>query len=127
MSLIGIASGAIKIGQKIFQGVKARKEKKAEKKAAQAAKAAQKADDVSTKIAALQGLISPDAGSQSISGAGNLLAMLKGESGQAVNPASPSTAVAKQNAALEQQGGGNMMYVIIGVVALVVLFLFKRR
>lgn len=127
MALLGIASGALKIGQKIFAGIKNRKEKKAEKKAAQAAQAKARAESVAFKIDSLQGLISPDAGSQSISGAGNLLANIKAQLGGSVNPANPSQAVQAQNAALASGGGFNPMYVMIGFGALLILFLLKKR
>lgn len=42
IGLLGIASGAVKVGQKIFQGIKNRKEKKIEKKAAALVEAQEK-------------------------------------------------------------------------------------
>jgi hypothetical protein len=81
-AVLGIAAGAIKVGQKIFEGFKNRKEKKIEKKATALLEAQTKKDAAVNKFGNLfgggAGISSPGEGTQSISASGNFLAGVKG-------------------------------------------------
>lgn len=134
VGLLGIASGAVKVGQKIFQGIKNRKEKKIEKKAAALVQAQEKKAAVDNKIGALFASMGGSEGTQVVSGSGNFLAGIK--SAFSPNPAianfqpvSGAVAVNNQNKeAAAAQSGGKMNPIILIVAGLaVLLFIFKKR
>lgn len=130
MALLGIASGALKIGQKIFQGIKNRKEKKVEKRAQALIDAQEKQAQVQGKIGAVLSTMGGN-DSQVISGAGNFLAGIKSAftPNQAIanfQPVSGAQAVNQQNRALNSPGGMNPMYLLIGA-GLLILLIFKKR
>lgn len=133
IGLLGIASGAVKVGQKIFQGIKNRKEKKIEKRAAALVEAQEKKAAVEGKFGALFSTMGAAEGTQAISGSGNFLAGIKSAftpSKEIANfqPVSGAQAVVKQNeqAAAAAGGGMNPMYLLIGG-ALLLLLVFKKR
>jgi hypothetical protein len=122
MALLGIASGAIKIGQKIFQGIKNRKEKKVEKKAAALVEAQNKQAQVEGKIGKLFTSMGGE-DTRVISGSGNFLAGIKSafspsEPTASFQPVSGAIAVNQQNkeAARVSGGGMNPMYLLLGAV-----------
>jgi hypothetical protein len=138
MSLIGIAAGAVKVGQKIFQGIKKRKEKKIEKLATKIAdqrSTIAKVNSIATPgifasqgdntdaLASLKSLINPSAGLQSISSAANNLQDLKG----GAEEIQPTAA----NVALQERASGagpvNPMLLIGGAFILILLFISKKR
>lgn len=128
----GIALGAFKVGKKIFEGVKNRKEKKVEKKAASLLEAQQKKQQVEGKAAAIFSSMGGQ-DTQVISGSGNFLAGIKGAftTNKAIENFQPQTgaqAVAQQNnaAAAASGGGMNPMY-LIAAGAILLLFVFKKR
>lgn len=135
MALLGIAKGAIKIGQKIFQGIKNRKEKKVEKKAAALVEAQQKQAQVQGKIGEVFSSLG-GADTQVISGAGNFLAGIKSafspnETIANFQPVSGAVAVNQQNEKAARVSGGmmggmNPMYLLIGAGVLLLL-IFKKR
>jgi hypothetical protein len=131
MALLGIAAGALKIGQKISQGIKNRKEKKVEKKAQALIDAQNKQAQVEGKIGAVLSTMGGN-DSQVISGAGNFLAGIKSaftpnENIAAFQPISGAQAVQKQNQdAAGGMGGMNPMYLLIGAGVLLLL-IFKKR
>jgi len=133
IGLLGIASGAVKVGQKIFQGIKNRKEKKIEKRAAALVEAQEKKAAVEGKFGALFSTMGANEGTQAISGSGNFLAGIKGAftTNKAIENFQPQTgaqAVAQQNnaAAAASGGGMNPMY-LIAAGAILLLFVFKKR
>ncbi len=108
MGLLGaIANGSLKIGKKIYTGIKERKEKKVEKKAEQLLKAQQDAANIGLKLE----------GTGLISGSGNIINQIKG----LINPSSGAVAVANQNAP-QPQGENPIVYIVGGIVAVFVLF-----
>jgi len=138
--LLGIAGGAVKIGQKIFGGIKNRREKKIAKKA-QALLEQQtrltKFNTISQKFGFTPGivgdtdnsdelgfLINPGAGTQSLSSAANALFNRKGDP-EALKPTSASVALDER----ENPGPGkvNPMLLIGGAFVLILLFISKRR
>lgn len=131
MALLGIASGALKIGQKIFQGIKNRKEKKVEKKAQALVDAQNKQATVNEKIGAVFASMGGGQGTQAISASGNLLAGIKAAFSPnkdiaAFQPVSGANAVAKQNADAAGGGGMNPMFLLLGA-GLLILLIFKKR
>lgn len=133
MGLLGIASGAVKVGQKIFQGIKNRKEKKIEKKAAALVEAQEKKAAVEGKFGALFSTMGAAEGTQAISGSGNFLAGIKSAftTNKAIENFQPQTgaqAIVKQNeqAAAAAGGGMNPMYLLIAG-AVLLLLVFKKR
>lgn len=133
VGLLGIASGAVKIGQKIFQGIKNRKEKKIEKRAAALVEAQEKKAAVEGKFGALFSTMGAAQGTQAISGSGNFLAGIKSAftpKSEIANfqPVSGAQAVVKQNeqAAAAAGGGMNPMYLLIAG-AVLLLLVFKKR
>jgi hypothetical protein len=134
MALLGIASGAIKIGQKIFQGIKNRKEKKVEKKAQALVDAQNKQAQVEGKIGKLFSTMGGQ-DTQVISGSGNFLAGIKSafspnETIANFQPVSGAVAVNQQNEKAARVSGGmggmNPMYLLIGAGVLLLL-IFKKR
>jgi hypothetical protein len=148
---LGIASGAIKIGQKIFGKIKEKREAKVEKKAAALVAAQNKAAASDDKIASILGTLG---GSQAVSSSGNALAGLKAlitgaAPVAAVNPQPATTpnfypemgslagnGVRASKASYQEvrdqregggSGGNNKMLLIIGGAALVLLLIFKKR
>lgn len=133
VGLLGIASGAAKIGQKIFQGVKNRKEKKIEKRAAALVEAQEKKAIVENKYGAIFSSMGGE-GTQAISGSGNFLAGIKGAFSPnpniaAFTPISGAMAVQKQNEDLAQSQGSPKMnpLILIGAGLVLVLLFFKKR
>jgi hypothetical protein len=132
--LLGIAAGAIKIGQKIFSGIKARKEKKVEKKAAALVEAQNKQAQAEGKIGALLSSMGGN-DSQVISGSGNFLAGIKSafspnETIANFQPVSGAIAVNQQNkeAARVSGGMGDMKPILLfGGFVLVIWILKKLR
>jgi len=152
-----IAKGALKIGGKIIEKIKDKRDAKVEKKAAQLVAAQNKQQEAYNMFGDILG--AGNASSQSISGAGNLLAGLK----SALLGAAPAQAIAPQPAVSgaspngsflaemgslagngvraskasykevrdQREGGGaggnNKMLLIIGGAALVLLLIFKKR
>jgi len=119
LGLLGIAKGAFTVGQKIFAGVKKRREARIEKKAIKLNESRNRLEEAGTFFGG--GLINPSAGLGSISGAGNALAFLKGDN---VEPQSGAQAVANQNS---PGGMGGMNPLILIGVGLAVLFLIMKR
>jgi hypothetical protein len=136
IGLLGIATGAVKIGQKIFGGIKKRQEAKIEKKAAALVDRQNKLASASALfgtpgivqssnqdlLSSLKSLIKPDAGLQSISSAGNSLAALKGDN-ENIQPTAANVALKER--VKDSRGGVNPM-VLIGA-ALALLLLIKKR
>jgi hypothetical protein len=131
--LLGIASGAVNIAKKIFEGVKNRKDKKIEKKATALLDAQNQKAAIDNKLGALFSSMG-GADTKVQSGSGNVLASLKGAFSP--NPAianfQPRTGAQavqeiNQEAAKASNGGGGMnpMYLILGAGVLL-LFFFKR-
>ena len=111
MGLLGsIANGALKIGKKIYTGIKERKEKKVEKKAEQLLKAQQDAANIGLKLE----------GTGLISGSGNIINQIKG----LINPSSGAVAVANQNA---PQGKNPIVYIVGGLIAIFVLLKMIKK
>lgn len=134
IGVLGIASGAIKVGQKIFEGVRNRKEKKIEKRAAALVDAQQKKAVVDGKIGALFTTMGGAEGAQGISGSGNFLAGIKGafSPNPAIanfQPVSGAMAVNQQNekAAAAVSPGGMNPLILIGAGLVLVLLIFKKR
>jgi hypothetical protein len=134
MAFLAIATGALKIGQKIFQGIKNRKEKKVEKKAAALVEAQNKQAQVNGQIGALLSSMGGN-DSQVISGSGNFLAGIKSafspnEAIANFQPVSGAVAVNQQNKEAARVSGGmggmNPMYLLIGAGVLLLL-IFKKR
>jgi len=131
IGLLGIASGAVKVGQKIFQGIKNRKEKKVEKRAAALVAAQEKKSQVDGKIGALFSTMGGE-GTQAISGSGNFLAGIKGAfttNKEIANfqPQTGAQAIKTQNIEAASSGGGmNPMY-LIAAGAVLLLLVFKKR
>lgn len=133
LGILAIAQGAIKIGQKIFQGVKARKEAKIEKAANRLEIQRSSLADVSkfftpgivqsnpNLLGQLGSLINPSAGLQAISGAGNALAMAKGD----VQPQNANMAAGEQVGG--NAGGGMNPILLIGAGIVLLLLLMKKR
>lgn len=134
MAFLAIATGAIKIGQKIFQGIKNRKEKKVEKKAAALVEAQNKQAQVEGTIGKLFSSMGGN-DTQVISGSGNFLAGIKSafspnEAIANFQPVSGAVAVNQQNKEAARVSGGmggmNPMYLLIGAGVLLLL-IFKKR
>jgi len=131
MAFLAIASGAIKVGQKIFQGIKNRKEKKVEKRAAALVEAQQKEAQVNAKIGTLLSSMGGN-DTQVISGSGNFLAGIKGAfttNKEIANfqPQTGAQAIKTQNIEAASSGGGmNPMY-LIAAGAVLLLLVFKKR
>ena len=131
MAFLAIATGAIKIGQKIFQGIKNRKEKKVEKKAAALVEAQNKQAQVEGTIGKLFSSMGGN-DTQVISGSGNFLAGIKSAFSPTANfqPVSGAVAVNQQNKEAARVSGGmggmNPMYLLLGAGVLLLL-IFKKR
>ena len=134
MAFLAIATGAVKIGQKIFQGIKNRKEKKVEKKAAALVEAQNKQAQVEGTIGKLFSSMGGN-DTQVISGSGNFLAGIKSafspnEAIANFQPVSGAVAVNQQNKEAARVSGGmggmNPMYLLIGAGVLLLL-IFKKR
>lgn len=78
LPILAIASGAIKVGQKLFAGIRNRKAKKAAKKQAKADASAAGVAALDAKLASL-GFGQQDTGATPITQSGNTLAMLLGQ------------------------------------------------
>lgn len=132
VGLLGIASGAVKVGAKIFQGIKNRKEKKVEKRAAALVEAQNKKAQVEGKIGAIFSTMG-GADTKVQSGSGNFLAGIK--SAFSPNPAianfqpvSGAVAVNQQNKeAAAAAGGGMNPMILIGAGLVLLLLIFKKR
>lgn len=133
IGLLGIASGAVKVGQKIFQGIKNRKEKKIEKKAAALVEAQEKKAAVDGKIGALFASMGGSEGTQIQSGSGNFLAGIKSAFSPNptianFQPVSGAMAVNNQNKeAAAAAGGGMNPMILIGAALVLILLIFKKR
>ena len=134
MAFLAIATGAIKIGQKIFEGIKNRKEKKVEKKAAALVEAQNKQAQVEGTIGKLFSSMGGN-DTQVISGSGNFLAGIKSAFSPSqptanFQPVSGAIAVNQQNKEAARVSGGmggmNPMYLLLGAGVLLLL-IFKKR
>jgi len=136
--LLGIAGGAVKIGQKIFGGIKKRRENKIAKKAQNLLEQQTKFNTLSSKFgftpgivgdneafAQIQSFINPGAGTQSISSAANALLNSKG-SFEAIQPTAANVALEERTQA-NGLGNVNPMLLIGGAFILILLFISKRR
>lgn len=119
MSLIAIATSAVKVGQKIFSGIQKRKEKRIEKKSTalndQRSELAKASDFFGSKGNPLQTFINPTAGGMALSDAAENLSNLKGgaiDPQQRQQSASASPSI-------------NPMFLILGGAVLLILF-FKK-
>lgn len=131
LGLLGIAKGAFTVGQKIFAGVKKRKEAKIEKRANSLADAKIKLEKASAFFTPgivqsggggggfFQSLINPEAGLQSISSAANNLAAMKSD-------IQPVSGAAQQSGESGGDGKINPMFLLLGGVVILFLFLKKR-
>lgn len=139
--LLGIASGAFKIGQKLFGNIKARKEAKIEKKAEALADAKIKLataenffsqftpgivqEKDSGLLQQVKGLIS-QAGSQQISSAGNNLNEMKNTTGFSELSPKPSMVALQERTVTDARlGGMNPLFLLAGVAAF--FLLLKKR
>jgi len=143
IGLLGIASGALKIGQKIFAGVKKRREAKIEKKAqnlvdAQDKLAAQVAKfggfglvDVASSdkldvMKSIKSFINPDQGTMAVSGAANALNTIKG-GGESIMPTAANVALQERTS----KGGFNFDFknpiVLVGIALLGFLLIKKLK
>jgi hypothetical protein len=132
LGILAIAQGALSIGTKIFEVVKARKEAKIVKAENRLEIQRSSLADVSKfftpgivqsnpkLLGQLGSLINPSAGLQAISGAGNALAMAKGD----VQPQNANMAAGEQVGG--NSGGGINPILLIGA-GIVLLFLFMRK
>ncbi len=135
--LLGIAGGALKIGQKLFGGIKKRREAKIAKKAQNLLEQQTKFNSLSAKFGftpgvvqddafeQIQSLINPGAGTQSISSAANALLNLKG-GGEAIQPTAANVAL-EERVQMSGPGNVNPMLLIGGALVLILLFISKRR
>ena len=116
--VLGIASGALQIGKKIFGKIKERRQEKANKAAARA----QFAND---KINSILGNLSDE---QKLSSSGNAVASMKAMFSSTPSFTLPTDykEVRAKTAGTGGMGGMNPM-VLIGVSLIAILFLFKKR
>lgn len=135
---LGIASGAIKLGQKIFGGFKKRQEKRIARKAqtliesqTRLSDAARKfgftptiVDDERFDISQVNSLINPSRGSLSLSSAANALFAVKGGDQDAIRPTAANVALEER---VQGPGNVNPMLLIGGALVLILLFISKRR
>ena len=128
--LLGIASGAVKIGQKIFGGIKKRKEKKAAKKAAAATKAAATAQSVQDQFSALFGGGGGGGATTAQTAIGASSQELIGKifgGAEKVTLASDADEIRAERAGLGGlPGGGGILVLIGGAIALILLMRGKR-
>ena len=125
--LLGIASGAVKIGQKIFGGIKKRKEKKAAKKAAAATKAAATAQSVQDQFSALFGGGGATTAQTAIGASSQELIGKIFGGAEKVTIASNADEIRADRAGLGGlPGGGGILVLIGGAIALMLLMRGKR-
>ena len=135
----GIALGALKVGKKIFEGVKERKSAKIEKRANALLEAQQNKDAAINRFSEILGVqgkstavTSAGSGPQVISGSGNALAGIKGAFSPnpniaAFQPISGAKAVVMQNeAAAAAQSGGGMNPLLLLAGAVLLFFAIKK-
>lgn len=137
IGLLGIATGAVNIGKKIFGGIKRRQEKRIAKKAqnllesqTRLSDAARKfgftptiVDDEEFDLSQVNSLINPQRGSLSLSSAANSLFAIKGEN---IAPSAANVAL-EERAKMPGPGNVNPMILIGGALVLILLFISKRR
>lgn len=140
IGLLGIATGAVNIGKKIFGGIKRRQEKRIAKKAqnllesqTRLSDAARKfgftptiVDDEQFDLSQVNSLINPQRGSLALSSAANALFAVKGGDAENVRPSAANVAL-EERAKMPGPGNVNPMILIGGALVLILLFISKRR
>lgn len=135
IGLLGIAQGAVAIGQKLFGGIKKRREAKIAKKAQRLLEQNSSLQNAARKfgfstgiveqrsdLEAINSLINPGGGLQAISGAANNLLMMKGNQ-EAIQPTAANVALEER---VTGPGRVNPMLLIGGAFILILLFITKR-
>lgn len=125
LPLLPIASGAVKLGQKIFGGIKKRQAKKAEKRAA-------KQEKTNAKISSLENLLGGGGGGGATTpvqqGAQGLISnFLSGGVSSVPVDVAPNAELVRENRLLSGGGGNQNMILIIVAALFAILFLGRRR